>query len=418
MDIKREIRVKPFWRKYWYLMPISLVIVAAGVVKSTIGNASYIVEKADIQTAKVTQGTFRVEVRGVGALKTNNKRWISSQVSGRVEQILVKPGAKVSNGQLLLRLSNPDLRRELEKAKWELKATRAESRAAYVALESQLVELDNQVQEAKFAYQSAKLKLDAETELLAQGRASISKLDYQRSELASQRQFYSWQAAQGRYAKMKDNLEANQFAQQARVGLVENNYHRIKDQVDNLNLTASAQGIVQQISLQLGQQLQTGASVALIADPDSLIAELNIQELQVKDIIEGQQVIIDTRTSEILGRVSRIDPAVVAGMVQVDVLLSGDLPSEARPDLNVEGRIEISHIENALFVRRPAFAPSFDHTSIYRISSDGHRAVKQTVQLGQSSVNQVQILTGLNVGDSIIVSDATAWQQHNEILLH
>ncbi len=418
MDIQRAATNKPIWRKYWYVFPAILLLIGTYSLRSFLGDASYIVEKNAIVIAKVEQGDFRVNVRATGVLKPLNIRWVSSQVAGRVEQVFVKAGAKVTAGDMLLQLSNPDLHRELEKARWELAASKAENHAAYVGLESQLVDLENSVISADFSYQSAKLKLDAETLLMEQGNATVSALDYQKSQLAVKQQMQYWQAQQQKLAKMHINMTATKTAQQARIGLVENNYQRMQAQVAALQVKASTTGVVQQVSLQLGQRAQVGDSVALVADQQSLFAELQVQEVRARDIVLGQLVTVDTRTSEIFGEVIRIDPAVTAGMVLVDVQLTSVLPNEARPELTVDGLIEISNIRNALYVKRPVFAPRHSDIDLYKLSSDKQFASKRSVSLGQSSVNKIQILTGLMVGDEIIISDASNWQEHQEIMIN
>jgi len=418
MDIQRAATNKPIWRKYWYIFPAIILLIGTYSLRNFLGDASYIVEKNAIVIAKVEQGDFRVNVRATGVLKPLNIRWVSSQVAGRVEQVFVKAGAKVTAGDMLLQLSNPDLHRELEKARWELAASKAENHAAYVGLESQLVDLENSVISADFSYQSAKLKLDAETLLMEQGNATVSALDYQKSQLAVKQQMQYWQAQQQKLAKMHINMTATKTAQQARIGLVENNYQRMQAQVAALQVKASTTGVVQQVSLQLGQRAQVGDNVALVADQQSLFAELQVQEVRARDIVLGQLVTVDTRTSEIFGEVIRIDPAVTAGMVLVDVQLTSVLPNEARPELTVDGLIEISNIRNALYVKRPVFAPRHSDIDLYKLSSDQQFASKRSVSLGQSSVNKIQILTGLMVGDEIIISDASNWQEHQEIMIN
>ena len=418
MDIQREILAKPLWRQYWYVLPVILLLAAVYFMRNILGGASYIVEKNAVVTAKVEQGNFRVNVRATGVLKPLNIRWVSSQVSGRVEQVFVKAGAQVGEGEVLMQLSNPELRRELEKARWELEAAQAESHAAYVALESQLVDLENSVLAADYSYQSAKLKLDAETALMEQGNATVSALDYQKSQLAVKQQKQFWLAQQQKTEKMKANLAATKLAQQARIGLVKNNYQRVQEQVQALHVRSSTAGVVQQVSLELGERAQVGDSVALVADQQALFAELQVQEVRVRDIVIGQKVVVDTRSNEIMGEVMRIDPAVKTGMVQVDVKLAGVLPPEVRPELTVDGLIEISNIENALYVKRPMYAPRNTQMGLFKLSQDQQFASKQLVSLGQSSVNQIQILSGLNVGDEIIISDTKNWQDHNEILIN
>ncbi len=418
MDIPRAAVQKPLWKKYWFILPIFILLMGTYYLKSVLGNASYFIERNAVVTAKVEQGDFRVNVRATGVLKPLNIRWVSSQVSGRAEQVFVKAGAKVNKGDVLVQLSNPELHRNLEKARWELEAQKAESHVALVMLESQMVDLTNSVLSAEYSYQSAKLKLDAETQLLAQGNATVSALEHQRSQLAVKQQMQFWLAQQQKTEKMQANMAATKVAQQARIGLVENNYQRVKEQVAALQVKASTSGVVQQVSLELGERAQVGDSVALIADQNTLFAELQVQEVRVRDIALGQLVTIDTRTSEIIGEVIRIDPAVKAGMVLIDVKLTSELPAEARPELTVDGLIAISHIENTLYVKRPVYAPRHAKIGLYKLSEDQQFASKKLVSLGQSSVNKIQILAGLMVGDEIIISDTSSWQEHQEIKIN
>jgi len=418
MDIQREIKQTPLWRKYWYVLVVILLAFGTYQLKSVMGNASFIVKQNELVTAKVEQGRFQVNVRATGVLKPVNIRWVSAQVSGRVEQAFVKAGALVSKGQLLIQLSNPELHRELEKSRWEFEAKKAENHAAFVALESQFLDLENSVVEANYSYQSSKLKLDAETQLIEQKNATVSALDYRRSQLTVKQKKQYWISQQQKVKKMRTNLEATKTAQQARLGLVENNYQRMKDQVSSLSVKATTSGVVQKVSLVLGEQVQVGGSVALIADQRSLFAELQVQEIKVADISIGQTVVVDTRSNTIYGEVIRIDPAVNAGMVQIDVQLNSELPNEARPDLTVDGMIEISNIADALYVKRPVFAPRYSDAGLYKLINNKEFAQKQNVKLGQSSVNQIQILSGLQVGDEIIISDTSGWQEHQEVMIN
>jgi len=418
MDLQREKKQTPLWRKYWYVIPILLLGFATYQLKNVMGNASFIVKQDELVTAKVEQGRFQVNVRATGVLKPVNIRWVSAQVAGRVEQAYVKPGALVNKGQLLIQLSNPELHRELEKSRWEYEAKKAENHAAFVTLESQFLDLKNSVVEASYSYQSSKLKLDAETQLIEQKNATVSALDYQRSQLTVKQKKQYWLSQQQKVKKMSANLIATKKAQQARLGLVENNYQRMKDQVSSLAVKATTSGVVQKVSLVLGEQIQVGGSVVLIADQTSLFAELQVEEIKVADISIGQTVVVDTRSNTIFGEVLRIDPAVNAGMVQIDVKLNSELPNEARPDLTVDGLIEVSNIADALYVQRPVFAPRYSNAGLYKITDDYQFAQKQKVKLGQSSVNQIQILSGLQVGDEIIISDTTSWQEHQEVMIN
>ncbi len=418
MDIQRAIQKKPMWRTYWYVFPIILLVTASIAAKTYLGDTSFVVERVTLQFAKVQKGDFLIEVNGIGLLKPENTQWISSEVSGRVEQILVKPGSHVSKGQQLVRLSNPELIRALQKAKWEVQATEAEMEATMVQLESQLLDLETRVDEAKFNYQSTKLRLDAESELIEAGKSSISKIEFQRTILSVDQQKQRWLAEQRRAKKMKDNISASKSAKLARLELVKSNYQSIQGQVESLSIKTQVAGTIQTIALELGQQIQTGDSIATLADHSSLIAELKVQELQVQDIAIGQPVIIDTRSSEFKGVVSRIDPRVQQGMVQVDVEISDNLPAEARPDLNIEGRIVVQKISDALFVKRPNFAPRNTEVKLFSLSNDKQFINRRQVKLGITSVSQVQISSGLSEGDYIVTTDTSEYIQHQQILIN
>lgn len=418
MDIQRAIQKKPMWQTYWYVFPIILLVTASIAAKTYLGDTSFVVDRDTLQFAKVQKGEFLIEVNGIGLLKPENTQWISSEVSGRVEQILVKPGSHVSIGQQLVRLSNPELMRALQKAKWEVQATEAEMVATMVQLESQLLDLETRVDEAKFNYQSTKLKLDAESELIEAGKSSISKIEFQRTILSVDQQKQRWLAEQRRAKKMKDNISASKSAKLARLELVKSNYQSIQGQVESLNVKTQVAGTIQTIALELGQQIQTGDSIATLADHSSLIAELKVQELQVQDIAIGQPVIIDTRSSEFKGVVSRVDPRVQQGMVQVDVEISDKLPAEARPDLNIEGRIVVKKISDALFVKRPNFAPRNTEVKLFSLSNDKQFINRRQVKLGITSVSQVQINSGLSEGDYIVTTDISEYIQHQQILIN
>ncbi len=418
MDIQRAIQKKPMWQTYWYVFPIILLVTASIAAKTYLGDTSFVVDRDTLQFAKVQKGEFLIEVNGIGLLKPENTQWISSEVSGRVEQILVKPGSHVSIGQQLVRLSNPELIRALQKAKWEVQATEAEMVATMVQLESQLLDLETRVDEAKFNYQSTKLKLDAESELIEAGKSSISKIEFQRTILSVDQQKQRWLAEQRRAKKMRDNISASKSAKLARLELVKSNYQSIQGQVESLSVKTQVAGTIQTIALELGQQIQTGDSIATLADHSSLIAELKVQELQVQDIAIGQPVIIDTRSSEFKGVVSRVDPRVQQGMVQVDVEISDKLPAEARPDLNIEGRIVVKKISDALFVKRPNFAPRNTEVKLFSLSNDKQFINRRQVKLGITSVSQVQINSGLSEGDYIVTTDISEYIQHQQILIN
>ncbi|MBQ4879962.1 HlyD family efflux transporter periplasmic adaptor subunit [Pseudoalteromonas luteoviolacea] len=421
MDVKRSEannRSRRHGKKWIYIFAVAVISVAGYLFKGIFGNASYIVDQDNIQLAKVTSGDFKVNVRSSGVLRPTDIRWVSSRVSGKVEQIHVKPGNVVTMGEKLVTLSDPELFVELDKSRWQVRATEAENTAALVEMESQLLQLDNAVTEAKFGYESAKLRLDAEEQLLKAGNGSISTIEYEKTKLEVQ-QFYSrWEAQKERKKKMVENLSARIIANEAKLGQIQNDFERVRQQVEDLVVTATITGVVQEVPLLLGQQSAVGSNIALIAEPTSLIAELQVQELQIRNVELGQNVVIDTRSSLIEGAVSRINPAVENGVVQVEVKLLSDLPAEARPDLNIEGNIEVSNIQDTLFVRRPSFSPANRRVGLYKLDETLAFAQKTQVQLGVSSVNEVQVLAGLKVGDTIVISDTSAWATHETVKIN
>ena len=418
MDIQRQIKKSSVLKKYWYVGVIAMLVIASISFRYFLGDTTYFIARSEFQVAEVQQGEFKVEVRGVGRLKPKDIRLIASQVSGRVEQTFVKPGSYVAKGDLLAKLVNPSLTRDLKKSEWELKATSAEMNASIVQLESQLVDLQNGVKEAKYNYQSTKLRLDAEQSLINQGGSSISQIDFKRTQLSVEQHKQKLDAQKSKVEKMENNIKASKSAHQARLALAQNNYQQAKELVEFLAIRANQSGIVQDFSLQLGQQINTGESVAILADPNSLLAEVQIQELQIRDIALGQPVIVDTRSTQINGVVKRISPKVESGMVTIDVDLSGKLPKEARPDLNIEAKVVINQLSNSLFVQRPAFSPRNTQVKLFKISEDKLFANRLPVQLGISSVNQIQIVEGLKAGDQIIISDMSKYQKHKQLLLN
>ncbi len=418
MDILLEKPKPNLVKKFWYVIPIVAMITMIGYFKSWFGEASFIVAKDHVRTAQVQRGEFTIAVRANGLLKARDVRWLATQVDGRVSQVFAKAGEKVSPDTPLLQLENPQLVRQLQQTRWELEALKAEQQAELVAMESQLMSLENNVLEAEFAYKSSKLKLDAENNLLQRGKGSISQLDFQRTQLNVEQQYKLWQSQMQRLEKMQENLASKRIAQKARLDVLQNQLVFAQEQVEQLTLRAHFEGVLQNISIEQGQQITAGTSVALIADHHSLMAELMVQELQIQNIQQGQSVVIDTRLSTIAGKVTRIDPSVQNGMVLVDVELQHPMPAEARPDLNVEGVVETAKIENTLFVQRPFSSVQQSDSLLYKLSNDQQFAMQTQVSLGKSSVRYVQITGGLNEGDTVVISDTSKWLPHSQILLN
>jgi HlyD family secretion protein len=268
---------------------------------------------------------------------------------------------------------------------------------------------------ARAEYASAQLQADAEKDLSAEGIVPL--IQYQRSELLAEQQKLRLEIEEERLGQFSDSMKAQIASQRARLEQVRNTYQRRLDQVESLNVRAGISGVLQQVQVEEGQRVTLGANIARVARPDDLQAELRIPETQARDVQIDQLVSVDTRNGIVEGRVMRIDPAVQAGTVQVDVELMGTLPRGARPDLSVDGTIEIERLPRVLFTGRPAYGQPNTTISLFKLVEDGRFAVRVPVELGRTSVNSVEIIQGLTPGDDVILSDTSAWDDHDRIRL-
>ncbi len=356
MDIHRQPQQKTPWKRYWPALTVAAVGVAL-IAFNSFGSASYVASRDSLIFGDVKRGDFVVQVRGVGTLSPKNIQWQAVNVDGRVDNIAVEAGASVKQGDVIVTLSNPKLKLQLEESTWELEAQAKENRAAEMELRSKLAEVRAEANGYDLDFKSAKLKLDAETALLQKG--IVSRITVEQSSLAAEQFKERARSQRDRVAKMEANLAAMVEAHEARANKLQNTHDQIRQQIDDLTVRARIDGVVQAMTLKLGQQVTQGTEAARIAPHDSLVAQLDVQDFQVRDVSLGQEVTIDTRSSKIAGKVVRIDPAVTAGVVKVEVALSGKMPPEARPDLSVEGVIDIERKAGALFVDRPSFAQGF-----------------------------------------------------------
>ena len=418
MDIARPKQNKSLIKQYWHWGLAAIVGIVGIQFIMNFGQADFVADGENMVYGEVRQGEFTVSVRGNGVLVPDNIQWLATNVDARVERLVVKPGKLVKQGELIVELSNPQLVQQFEETVWELEALEAESKAARVSQESALLDQKSAMFNAKLDFESAKLRRDAQQKLFNQKSGAVSQIDFEKTRLETVQLKQRWQIHQERYAKMQENLIAQNAARDARLKKMYKTVERVKQQVDGLMVRATMDSVVQDVPLEPGQQIPAGTNIAKLAQQDSLIAELQVPEIQIRDVAIGQRVLVDTRNSKIEGFVSRIDPAVTNGNVQVDVAFKTDLPSDARPDLTVDGEIKIAEIANALHVSRPLYAQSQSRTALYKLSHDGRFAERVTVKLGKGSVNQIQVLEGLQVGDRIILSDSTAWETYQKIRIN
>jgi len=416
MDIPVAPRKKWMQKKYWLIAGAALLLPVAVIATRSVSSVSYIADGSTLVFGEVQRGNFAVLVRGPGTLVPKDIRLVTSNVEGRVERIFSRAGTELKAGQPLIQLSNPALLTQREETQFELEALTAEFRAAQVSMQSQLLDLKAQALKAKLDYESAKYKLDLQSKLVDNG--TVSRLDYESTKAAVTTGEQRWRTEEARVLKMGENLQSTVQAHTARLGKTRNSLERIKYQIESLTVTASIDGTLQEMPLELGQQLALGANVGKISRHDSLMARLRVQETQIRDVAVGQKTIIDTRSSKVEGVVSRIDPAITSGTVLVDIDITAALPPEAKPDMSVDGIIETAMASDALFVSRPVFAQSFSKTTVYRVADKGSAAERIPVELGRASTSQVEVLAGLKPGDRIIVSDPTAWEKYDRIVIN
>lgn len=420
MDIVRE-KKQPWLSSKGKLMvglAIAALITTTFFYTSASGLGTHAVKKDAVLTDTVQRGEFLVSVRGTGVLVPKDVRWVATDVDGRVERILIKAGAQVKAGDLLLELTNPQLTQRLEEMKWELEELEAQTTAQQVSLESALLDQETAVINERLNHERALLTYNAQKRLLDQGVVAVSHIAHAEMEIEVAQFKERWQLQSKRLDKQKENVLAQRQAYQARLNRMRKTLQRMKQQVDGLKITATMDSIVQAMPMELGQQVRAGANLARLARSGEFLAELRIPEKQIQEVAFGQSVVIDTRSSKIQGRVKRIDPAVVNGSVQVDVEITSKVPREARPDLTVDGVIEIARLADTLFVKRPMFAQRDTSASVYLLSKDGSNAAEQAVEFGQSSTRYIQIKTGLSAGQQIIISDDSDWNEHQTIRLN
>lgn len=417
MDIVKTQEKTSLFRRYWYLPLGAMLLIAFFIGSSKYRNVTYLADEGSLLMDEVVAGDLSVSVRGYGQLASSDVYWIGAETEGRVARVLVRPGDVVHKGDVIVELLNPQLLQQLKDAELEFEARKAEVRANQIGRESELLDLRTQATTAEIDHQTAKMDLDAKTKLIEQGLDIISRLDYQSSQLNVQKIKQHWDMQLLRVNKSEESLLATNDADEARLLQTENELEKFRIQVRNLSVTANVAGIVQEMELELGQQIDRGTNITRIARPDKLVAEVQIQELQVNDIQIGMSAFIDTRTSEIDGRVSRIDPAVVDGSVLVEIELLGALPVEVRPDLNIEANISVAHVVDTVYVRRPVFARPESASFVYKLNADGDIADRVSVRYGAASTNYIEVLEGLRINDRIIISDPSAYNSHERILL-
>jgi HlyD family secretion protein len=394
----------------------AVFIVAAAIDVSRLEPAAPTVARSSVWVDTVREGEMLRQVRGPGKLVPREVRWIAAQTAGRIERITVRPGAVVEPDTVLVEMSNPDLAQQAEEARLAFEAARADLTDTELRLKGEQLDQQSALGVARAEYEGARLQAEAEKQLADEG--IVPAIQYKRSLLKVEQLKLRRDIEQERLAQFSASIDAQLAAQRARVDQADSAYERRIDDVDSLHVKAGFAGVMQEVNVEEGQQVELGTNIARVARPDELQAELRIPETQARDVQIDQAVEVDTRNGIIKGRVVRIDPAVQAGTVQVDVALAGSMPRGARPDLSVDGTIEIERLQHTVFTGRPAYGQANSTISMFKLTDDGRSAVRVPVELGRSSVNAVEIVKGLAPGDEVVLSDTSAWDHYDRIRLN
>jgi HlyD family secretion protein len=413
MDIPRKKKSKAP-RYVAYALATAAVIGGATFGLSRLRAAAPTVEGGTVWSDTVKRGTMIRQVQGQGTLVPEDVRWISAEAPARVERILVQPGAQVKADTILIELTNPDVELAALEAQRNVASAEAELVNLMALLENQRLAQQSQVATLKSTLEDARRRAKADQELADKGFLSQLELEQSRDRSVELNGRVSFE--QKRLGAIGKGNSAQVQAQKAEVERLKSIAEFRQRQVDGLKVRAGVEGILQELPLQVGQSVAQGQMIARMAKPDKLKAELRIPETQAKDVTIGQKATVDTRNGIVPGKVSRIDPAAVQGTVKVDIALEGELPRGARPDLTVEGTIELERLDNVLHVSRPAFGDANSTVKLFKwVSAD--EAQRVTVQLGRTSVKTVEIVSGLNEGDRVVLSDMSQWDNTDRIRL-
>ncbi|MBI2409407.1 MAG: HlyD family efflux transporter periplasmic adaptor subunit [Gemmatimonadetes bacterium] len=382
-----------------------VVIVTAWTL--TLDPAAQTIERSAVLVDSVRRGDVVREVRGPGTLVPEHIRFITAQASARVERLASESGRKVGAGDVLLELSNPDLQIQTMQAEQQVRQAQIELLNLKTNLRSQLLTQQGVVASTRTQYVNATQEAVAADSLAS--RKLLSSFELANRRAAADEYTTRYRVEQERLKLMEQAIDSQIAVQQSQVvqlrAIADNQQARLR----SLSVRAPDAGVLQDLTLQLGQWVPEGTTLAKVVQPGKLKAVLRIPESQAKDVVIGQKASIDTRNGLVAGHVSRKDPSAQSGSVTVDVVLDGALPNGAVPDLSVDGTIVIEKLTNVLYTGRPAFSAGSGAVSLFKLVDGGDAAVRVQVELGRSSVNVIEILRGLEVGDQIIVSDMSQY---------
>ena len=414
MDVAREPTDRR--RKYMLYGGVALVaVVAISIFLSRLGPAAPSVDRDSLLTGTVQRGDMTISVRGPGTLVPEHIHYISAVTAGRVDRVHVEAGETVDSSTVVLELSNPDVDLAALQAEQQWTSAQGTLVELHRTLGSQKAAQASQVASARAAWLDAKREADADSTLAV--RQLIPLNDARRSAETAEAAKAALDAAREQLDLLAQTMEDQLSVQREQVDRLKSIYEYQERRVASMKVTAGASGVLQDLTLQPGQWVQSGTALARVAQPGSLKAQIDIPQSQIRDVQRGQSVMVDMRTDTVQGTVSRIDPNVQQGAVQIDVHMGGDLPRAARPDLSVDGTVIIDHLSNALHVGRPTYGESQSTVGLFKLVDGGDAAVRVPVKLGRASVDEVEILSGLEEGDEVILSDMSRYGDVDRVKL-
>jgi len=419
MDIQRPASVAQSKkrRQITYGVAGLVVIGLVSVFLARLQPAAPTVERATVWVDTVKRGPMLRQVRGLGTLVPVDeaRRWVPASTQGRVERIILRPGVQVTPDTIVLELSDPQVQQALNDADQQLRASEADFNSLKARLDAETLNQRAQAAIVKADYQNAQTEREMNEGLAKDGL--VSNLVLRQSVVRAESLKTRDGIETDRLKVSEQSARAQLASAQALVDQRKSNLALRRQQVDQLRVRAGMSGVLEQVPVEVGQQVAPGTNLVRVADPTRLKAELRIAETQAKDLTIGQIASVDTRNGIIAGKVIRIDPAATNGTVTVDVALEGELPRGARPDLSVDGTIELERLDNVLYVGRPAFGQEQSTVGLFKLDKATGEASRSQVQLGRSSVNTIEILGGLAEGDEVVLSDMSAWDQFDRIRL-
>lgn len=422
MDIQRPDQTKAKRKKrIMYGIVAAVALTGITILLARLKPAVPSLDKNLVWTGEVKRGQMLRQVRGLGTLVPEDITWLAARTEGRVDKIVLRPGANVTPESVILILTNPDVLRTAKDADSKLKAAEAELVNLKFTIESSVLQQESAAAAAQADYEQSKLTAEVNEQLFKDGL--VSALELRLKKITAEQSGTKNTIEQKRYAFIKDSTAPQLAVKEAEVERLRDEAKQRHDELDALTVRAGMNGVLQLLGtptspVDVGTQVTTGTNLARVADPLRLKAEIRVAETQAKDILIGQLAEVDTRNGVVSGKVSRIDPSVQNGTVTVDVTFTGELPKGSRPDLSVDGTIELERLDDVVYVGRPAFGQENSQVGIFKLDEDKVYATRTQVKFGRSSVNTIEVVNGLKPGDWVILSDMSANDSNDRIKLN